>query len=258
MSHFTEGVLQAYLDEEDVAGARAQIGAHVSECVDCAARLQDLRESSTLLSTALRSLDVPPLPMAALAELRLRGQQRDWVERMRGARRPLIRAAILIVGVMAATVPGSPVRGWLVEAWNALARTEEPAVSEGAPKQVPEAVPETTGGFGTMPQGGRVRILLQRATREMQVRVVLVEAEGARVQLLGGVSPLRGRAEQGLIEVDGTGSREILVLLPRSLTLGTVEIDGRVYVISEGNQLRYEGPGTPETRASEVIFRPSR
>src|SRR5262245_21222872 len=127
MSHFTEGVLQTYLDEEVVAGARAQIVAHVSECADCAARLQDLRDSSALFSTALRTLDLEPLPMAALAELLVRAQQRvwrAWVERVREVRRPLIRAAILIVGVTVATVPGSPVRGWLVDAWNVLTRTE--------------------------------------------------------------------------------------------------------------------------------------
>src|SRR5262245_49518483 len=160
MSHFTEGVLQAYLDEEVMADARAQVAAHVSECADCAARLQDLRDSSTLFTTAMRGLDVQPLPMAALAGLRVRGQQRDWVERMSGLRRPLVRAAILVVSVAIATVPGSPVRGWLVDAWNALTRPEAPTVSVPAPAPKPE--PETKGGFAITPEEGRVRILLQR------------------------------------------------------------------------------------------------
>jgi hypothetical protein len=256
MFHFAEGVLQAYLDGEDVADARAQVAAHVSDCADCAARLQDLRDSSAVFASAIRALDVQPLPMAALAELRVRGQQRDWVERMRGARRPLIRAAILVVGIAVATVPGSPVRAWLVDAWNALTRTEEPAVTDRDEK--PEAPPELAGAFSTVPEGGQVRILLQRAGSETRVHVVLVDSARVTVEVLGAVS-VRGTKAQGLIQVDAAGVPEFRVLLPRTLKLGTVEVNGRTYVRTQGAELRYEGPqGTADTTPSELIFRPAR
>ena len=61
MSHFTEGVLQAYLDDEVAADARAQVGAHVSGCADCAERLQELRGLNQTLSSALGQLDGEPL-----------------------------------------------------------------------------------------------------------------------------------------------------------------------------------------------------
>src|SRR5687767_2624308 len=127
MSHFTEGVLQAYLDDEVAADARTQVTAHVSGCEDCAARLQDLRDLHTSFSDAIGALNPVTLSSVSLADLRKRADQETWRDRWTASRRYLGRAAILILGVTVAAVPGSPVRAWLVGTWNDLTQDEAPA-----------------------------------------------------------------------------------------------------------------------------------
>src|SRR5262245_41012312 len=123
MSHFTEGVLQAYLDNEAAADARAQVDAHVAGCSACAARLQELRTANDTFAAAVGVIDTKVLTSGALAEVRARAAQQGWRERFASSRRTLRRAAILVLGLTAAavaTVPGSPFRDWLTRTWSAL------------------------------------------------------------------------------------------------------------------------------------------
>lgn len=259
MSHFTEGVLQAYLDEEVVADARAQVSAHVSGCADCAVRLQELRGASASFATAMAALDREPIAQATLAELRLRAEQRSWRDRLRTARWPWTRAAIVVLSVAAvAAAPGSPVRGWLVGAWAAI--TPEPAVPVATVKEspTPERVPDTPTGFQIAPASGRVRIMLQGQPDGTTVHVVLVDAEKASIEASTvGDSP-RHRKGSGWFELVGGGTGDIRISLPRSLTSATVEVDGRVFVSKQGDQLRYLGPTPPIKTGPELIFKPAR
>jgi hypothetical protein len=259
MSHFTEGVLQAYLDEEVAADARAQVGAHVGGCAECAARLQELRDVNATLGSALAWLDREPLAEAALAELRLRTQQRDWHERIRSARWSWKRAAAIVVctgALAAAAAPGSPVRAWLVDKWEAL--RQEPAVAGPGVKEAPVPVVTTPTAAQITPVSGRVRISLQGQPTGTPVHVVLVDAEKATIEasVAAGESP-RYRIGAGWLEMVGGSAGEIRIALPRSLTGAPVEVDGRVYVSKQGNELRYTGPEAPAKTGAEVIFKPA-
>src|SRR5262245_41033071 len=147
MSHFTEGVLQAYLDEEVAADARAQVEAHVDGCDACSTRLRDLRQLNDTFASAVAVMDAEPLTSAALAEVRTRAARQTWRERYAVTPRTLARAAMLVIGLSAAAaaaVPGSPLREWLVQTWNSL--TEEkapPAPSVTAPAPVQPELPPT-------------------------------------------------------------------------------------------------------------------
>jgi hypothetical protein len=255
MSHFTEGALQAYLDEEVGADARAQLNAHMSECAECAARLQLARESNATFAQAISMLDLPAVPSVELANLRVRAQQQEWRERLRGASRRWSRAAILVVGISAlavAAVPGSPVREWLIGAWTAMTAPDVPARTP-ALEQAPESPAESPTLVNVTPVSGRVRIALQGPARGTRVHVALVDADKATVETVAS----RFRHGTGFLEVsEVTG--EVHIALPRSVAAAYVEVDGRVYVVKEGNNLRYLGPSTADTGNAEVSFRPAR
>ena len=255
MSHFAEGVLQAYLDDEVAADARVQVNAHVGECAVCAARLQDLRELGAAFSTAVESADITPIPMAALAELRVRAGQYSWRERMRGARRQFRRAAIVVIGVTAAgvaAVPGSPVRDYLIGVWRSLTSDQQaPVAPPAAVKETPAPEPDSPIGHAVTPAGGRVRIALVGQANGTAVRVTLVDADKARIRASNGTAP-RFTIGAGEATLQG-GSGEIHIELPRTAA-GSIEVDGRVFVTSEGGALRFYGPNSDTVGSNLIRF----
>ncbi|MGH7460321.1 MAG: anti-sigma factor family protein [Longimicrobiales bacterium] len=259
MSHFTEGVLQAYLDDEVAADARGQVTAHVGECAACATLLQDLRELSDSFSSAVAVADIAPIPTAALAELRLRAEQRTWRERFRGLPTHVRRAAIVVLGVTTvgvAAVPGSPVRDYLIEVWHSLTSSEPAPVEPPAAVQEPAGEPDTPIGIGVSPTDGRIQILLVGQANGTSVYVTLTDSVTGRVKALNGAAPRFNRRGAGTLEVRG-GSGQLHIELPRTLVAGQVEVDGRVYVTTEGGSLRFHGPDA-DTVNSTLKFTPRR
>ena len=259
MSHFTEGVLQAYLDNEAAADARAQVDAHVAACSACAGRLQELRGLNDTFAVAVGVIDVPVLTQASLTEVRARAAQQSWRDRFTTSRRTLSRAAILVLGltgVAAATVPGSPLRNWLAQSWSALTDSEKPAPPvPGATPVVPE-VP-TTGAARIEAVDGRIRILLRSPAAETRIHVTLIEGTRALVETTGGAAAKRIATGPGRLELIGTGAGDLRIALPREVPNASIEIDGKVYLTKEGDDLRYLG-ARADTAGTELIFRPAR
>src|SRR5687768_14847335 len=142
MSHYTEGVLQAYLDGEVAGDARAAVSAHVADCSACSARLFELRDLAAAFSGALQIGDVPALPTAAIAALRRRKVRNPWAARFSGSPAALMRAAGLVLGISAvgaAAVPGSPVQEWLVRVWRGV--TDQPEATQPVVTPAPDAPP---------------------------------------------------------------------------------------------------------------------
>jgi anti-sigma factor RsiW len=256
MSHFTEGVLQAYLDNEVAADARAQVAAHVGGCTACATRLQELRELNETFASALRVIDSPVIPAAALAEIRARAARRSWRERFAGSSRTLTRAALLVLGLTlaaAAAVPGSPLRQWLVQAWQNLTQTQEvPAPPVVTPAPRPEPAPTATRLEAA---AGRIRITLRSPSPDTRIHVLLIEGTRALVESTGNAAARRTATGSGWLELTGTGAGELRISLPRGVPNATIEIDGKAYLIKEGDDLRYLG-ASADTAGAELIFRP--
>lgn len=253
MSHFTEGVLQAYLDDEVAADARVQVSAHVSDCANCAARLQELRELNASFANAMGSLDARTMTTVSLADLRKRAAKESWRDRWAGSRRYLTRAAVLILGVTVAAVPGSPVRAWLAETWNGLTK-DEPAAAP--PVQEPPLTPEPTPpptGITVQPRAGTIQVLLESIAPGTVVRVVLTDANRAFVEASGGSTTAKFRTSTGQAVVTGGEQGEIRISVPRDVN-GTVELNGRRLVVKQGEEVRYVGAGEPQRDADGIRF----
>lgn len=263
MTHPDEGTLQAHLDGETPGADAERIREHLAGCAACAARLGELEADRVAVAGAVSLLDVSPSVDAARMELRDRLAARSGpAERRRTeaggragsfSRRALARAAILLLlvaGVAADRLPGSPFQGWLGE----LAGQVRSALAGGADDAPGTTTDAAAGaaesGVRVSPAGGRVRVVLTGLPPGSRIDVRLVDGAEAGVRGMGGG---RYRTAPGLIEVVEPGAG-VRVEIPRAVPSATVEVDGRVYLRKEGGRLEVAGPATDSTEA-ELRFR---
>jgi Putative zinc-finger len=277
--HLDEGTLQALLDGELPPGERAEAEAHVASCPPCAATLNELRALAERASGLLALADAAPSVARAQMAVRARhaatlhAQEapaastapagRDRFAQARGfgseARRALLRAAVLVLGlagVAAAAVPG--VREWIGErvapAREAPAREIPAAEVKHAPAPAPPAVParEPTA-VSASPDAGTVRVVLTGIAPGARVHTRLGAGEQAEVRLEGEAADGRFRHAPGRIEVVDAGAGTVRVTLPRGARAAFVEVNGRVHVAKEGARLRAVAAGVAGT-PDEPVF----
>ena len=253
--HPPDGTLQAYLDGELADTPHAEVERHLIRCGRCRAELQLLRSAADQLSAALTASDVPaPIKPPAFAVA-----QPSRKLAPSGARH-LLRAAALVLAVAgvaaAAAIPGSPLRDWLLRkddgaATPAPAPPVEPVLVPAVEATRPESPPS---GVSILPAEGEVRVILQNPDSGLRVRARLVDATRAEVVLVGEAAGARFRTGPGRIEVSDAGAGEIRIDLPLRLDVGSVEIDGRPYLVKEDEQLRVLAP-SGDSVGAEVTFR---
>ena len=233
MMHVEEGELQAYLDNEVTAVARADIDKHLQGCRACAGELARLEHASQLFSSAMRETDVAA-PMLA-AQARLAGVPRFQPGfATPNPRRALVRAAMLVLGVGAvasAAVPGSPVRAWISDALTRAGLLEEPqrAAAPVAPAEEPAVPrgPEESTALAIDPVEGRVRIVLRNVSSSAEISIEVTDENRAVVEATGAAAQARFRTGAGLLEVDGITGGSVVVQIPRGVSSAVVTQNGR-------------------------------
>ena len=262
MNHTNEGLLQAHLDGELDGDARLAVDAHLRECLACRGEMRELREMSRELSGALLLLEAPSAPEARAYTVSFPKQRapRVWT---RGAG-ALPRAAALVLlatGAASAMIPGWPLHDLLrgerdpVEIAVApppVATTtmSAPAEAERAPRA---AAPEA--GVSIEPVDGAVMVVVRDADPQLRIRALLSESGRAGVYATGGASAARFETGPGRIEVVGTGTGDLRIEIPRDARSATVVVNGRDYLVKEGDQLPLTGPAG-ERAGAEVSFTP--
>jgi hypothetical protein len=237
MMHVEEGVLQAYLDAEVTAGARAEIDKHLQSCSACNAELHRLRSASVLFSHALKQADVAAPVLAAQVQLAAAHKLERKLPTTVPApqpRRALARAAMFIVGLAAvasAAVPGSPVRAWISTALTRAGLLDDPQSSAGpaltgeAPA-VERGTPEPTVFF-IEPVDGRVRVVLTNVKPAATVTVQPTDASRVEVEVTGAAAKAHFESTSGRLAITGVEGGTVVVKVPRSLPNATVEQDGQ-------------------------------
>jgi hypothetical protein len=253
MMHPVEGTLQALLDDEVRPIERADLERHVVACDACTAQLQALRTASAGLTAALGLID-EPAPVEQ-ARWRFQGRRRrgTWIDGT-----TLRRTAVLLVGtaaVLSAAVPGSPVREWLSDRWGEnenVAVTTEPTTTPEAEPSI-AAAESGPAGVSVRPTDGRMRVVLRDLAPGVRLRVQLHDGERVGVWATGEAAQARFRTAPERIEVEGASAGELLVEIPRASRHLTMEVNGRVYLLKDGDQLRFPGPAA-DTAGPEILF----
>jgi anti-sigma factor RsiW len=266
MTHATEGLLQAYLDEEIAGSAAAELREHLDACVACRASLDGLRKADRQASAALALLatgDAPVLQArAALARHRqVQPSTRRWSLSRLGTG-SMAKAAMLLLalaGAGAAAIPGSPVRRALENTFALVSQffngaTPGEAVVTPAGDPAAEPVEVVHSRIGVPPADGRIRVLLHHPAGPVDVTVRLVEGRIAEVEAATLAEGVRFRTGAGRIEVAGLTEGSVTVDIPKGTERATIEVDGLVYVYKQGGALQLSGPAG-RNRGDQVRFR---
>jgi len=255
-----------------------ELASHLAACTVCREALQELEVADLRASRVLSLLDVEPDLAEAARRFQARKRIRDHgvdhpvkggKRAMAGDRigwnlRPvsLRRAAIVVLLLSGATVsalPGSPVRRWLTDGWEALtSRSVTPAATEALQdRPSPEApgapVPNLEAGAGIPTDEGPLEIWIHAMSRQAELRVLWVEGEEAWIY--AGEGTRFTRSEGRLEAYDPPGA--VRVEVPRNAASVTVGIDGRILVRKAGGELEIQGP-VEERTPSEIRFGPAR
>lgn len=247
MTHIDEGSLQAYLDAELRLEERWRAERHLEACDACRGQLAALRETAAEFSAEVSCLDAAPMA---------RRHAVGWPRRRSGGqlRRMLPQAAVLLLFVGAAasaTVPGSPVRRWILE----IASPRPEAV--GAPTAVPSspvvgappsAAAEAEAGLSVEAEGGRVDVVLHEA-RDVRVRATMVEGSRAGVFGTGAAAASRFRGSTGRVEVVGAHGGVLRVEVPRRAARARVVVNGVEVLRLEAGKLEMEATAPSLDRA---------
>lgn len=269
MQHLDEGTLRAHLDGELLPAEAAAVQAHLDGCIPCSAALAEWARVATVTSGALALL-----PGVAAASERARAALLARLDAPRGPVRPApadppatplfpspeprrpggaprlpgwmrLAAAFVLgaVGVGASTIPGSPLREWMVERGGQ--GTEAPAAAAVSSVR---AVPEEVAVF-VAPEEGSMRIDLAGLPAGERVRLQWVEAETVGVRALDGA---RFETAPGRIHVlvEGGGVR---IDVPRTLRHLSVWGNGERYLSGNATSPELLGPNAVQ-QGDTVVF----
>lgn len=281
MNHAGEGLLQAYIDGEVDSAAEATLVAHVATCTECGHELEELRGAAATFSGAMRMLaadeqtgrdaarerilrahkaapvgvverTAPPFTITPIASHRGFG---------RVATGSLARAAalvLLLAGGAAAMIPGSPLRRWIGSSWDRISSVisprpaTHPAVIAAPPANlVHELVPGAEMSIAPLNGSVSVNVLTEPGSGQLSVR--LVETGRATVQTDSSAHAVGFRTGPGRIEILHLGTSDALIQIPRALRSATIEVNGKIVLVKDGESLRVTGPLVHRSE-NEIVF----
>lgn len=265
MSHADSGTLMAYLDGALPERERNAVEAHVRDCRPCTESCDELRAAATEFAHALALVD-GPVPMLE-ARVRLQhvaavAQDSGRRPRWRAVPADLLKAAavvLLLAGAASAAIPGSPIRQLVDRALRAIqgepvpVRIEEAPAVEAVPPSAPVQPPSPTGDVAVDPVNGQARVSIHSPGVEAQITVRLVDGEKVTVFWSSDdADTTRFGTGPGFIDVYQVQSA-VVVEIPRSVARATVDVDGNVYYLKDGDDLQILGPGAEKT-GDDVVF----
>jgi len=268
MGHPDDGLIQTLLDGE-VEGTEAEtLRAHLESCPECRAGVEALEEASRETARALLLIDTDPRleEVKSRAQLRDRFQapdrQRPGTHRFFGSSLSLPKAAsiaLLLTGAVVTALPGSPVRRWMTQGWEALTESfrtgdgqDSPQGTSGDPTapSPEEGIPETGASIPSLSQG--VEIWIHDLPSEAELRVLWVDGDEAWIYAGEGT---RFSREAGRLEAFGPPGA-VRVEIPRNLRHVLVGLDGNVLLRKSGDEVEILGPVQQRT-PSEILFEAS-
>jgi hypothetical protein len=250
--HLGEGTLQRLLDGELSGPELAAAEGHLAHCAACRAEREALEGAFALVASGV-SLLHPPAASLELAHASWRRRQRSrWPSH---ARRHLPRAALFVLavaGVASATLPGSPVREWVESLWQQDAPAGGVAPTRATPpaEDLPAGV--ASAGVSIDPADGEVRVLVERASPALRIRVRLADQPRLSVRGTGGAADARFLLSRGRVTVEDAGAGELEVVIPRTTARASISAGGRQVLVKEGEELHVLVPA--DSVGTEIVF----
>lgn len=268
--HPSDGDLRSHLDGELSAAERSGIAEHLESCARCRARRDELLRAEARVRDALERLPLPdpgtesarrtvrdrldgtpgldgtaepdvPLERSAgphvdrsPAGARYPARARPSSDRTSDGRRAFARAAgfvLLLLGGIAAGLPGSPLREWIAGIGDDPAEPAAPAAERTTEEAARPA--ERESSVRVAPVGDSARVALVGAEAGTRVHVDLVDGAGVEVTARAGT---RFRSSAGRVEVTGARGR-VSVRLPRDVERAAVTAGDRTLLRKDGDEV---------------------
>ncbi len=278
MTHFSDGQLQAYLDDELKPNEGREIEQHLRSCPGCVSALDQLDRAGRITTSALAALDTIPEEATLWDGLNERTGtiqlQAERRRRHRTRRRRLWAASLLLAisaGALGAAFPASPLRAWMMDAWERVVRIFEgsageptppptldtepgPAASPDAPlsgERGSEAAPPSPEEAGLYADAslGPVEIELRELSPGAVVEVVFVDGS-----LTGVFATVEARFRSGPGRLEATipsgGAR---VEVPRLTGQVLLLADGDLLLQKDGDSLIVQG-AVRERDQNRIVF----
>ena len=278
MTHFSDGQLQAFLDDELKPNEGREIEQHLRSCPGCASALDQLDRAGRVTTSALGALDTLPEEETLRDGLNERtGTIQRQVERRRRyrtRRRRLWAASLFLAisaGALGAAFPASPLRAWMMDAWERVVRIFDGSAGEPTPPPTPDAeprpianpdaplsgergpeaappLPEDAGLYADASLGP-VEIELRELSPGAVVEVVFVD--GSLAGVFATVES-RFRSGPGRLEatIPGGGAR---VEVPRLASQVLLLVDAELFFQKDGDSLTVPGP-VRERDQNRIVF----
>lgn len=258
MDHPDDGLIQALLDREMEGGEARGLQAHLEACPQCKGVAETLEAASAATARSLLLIDVEPRTQEVKKGIRARQEPRSG----RGPRwygMSLPRAAsiaLLLTAGAASALPGSPVRRWVVQGWDAFTGAfqagregDQPRGSAEEPAVTPpeESPPETGAGIPVL--AGGIEILVHDLPTDAELRVLWTDGEEAWI--FAGEGTRFNRDGERLEAFSPPGP--VRIEIPRNIGHLTLSLDGAVLLRKNGQELEILAPVQEQT-PSEIRF----
>ncbi len=274
MGHPDKGQILALLDGELPDATALEVRVHIDGCQHCRAELDGIQAAALDTARALDLLDVDDRTESARLGFLRRADGREGQIRGPGgqpleqqSKRPsrpggfwtLPRAAsiaILLTGITASALPGSPVRRWLVQTWQDLTHPTDASTEGLGPEETPtdpafsstgQGSPET--GAGIPAHGGGVEIWINGLSDEAGLRVLWTGNEEAWIYAGEGT---RFTSTDGRLEANDPPG-DVRVEIPEGLDDVTLGLDGTILLRKSNGELEILAP-VEERSPSEIRF----
>lgn len=202
LSHLDDGDLLCLLDGEAEAASRADAATHLDACAECRRRMERYRTRRERLAHLLARADFP-VPAAAgpatapklvpdaadgakVIPLRPRAAGRPG----RFTDRPWLRAAAVVLLLLAAATVATPARAWIVEwvtrQWARVAHREPaPAPRVVRTPDAPPAPPQASAQVRFVPGGSELRVEVAHPQPSGVLTLVRVDGPAASAEVMG-------------------------------------------------------------------------
>ena len=250
--HPTDADLLAHLDGEISVIDASRIARHVERCHECRHTINLFRTTSSGVADLLAGVSMARTESPRIPSSRAVGAPRLAIVRQhdppRWYSRPSLRAAMIMVGLGAATLAVTPVRGWVVEFFRAMTGSGS-ATDIGSPTLQAPSVPPipsltSTSSVSFVPPAGEFTIHLANEQAEGTLRIIAVGGNQAtgRITDRGSDDALLVTSSGFRVQNGGSSKASYMFGLPSSISEFVVQIGDRVALRGSWGQLTNDGP----------------
>lgn len=227
--HLHDGELQGLLDGELSGNEDESLRAHIAECEQCAARMEAMRSAFRETGQLLTALDEAP-PAISADQLIEIAQRRHIPTRKapRGIAWAASVAGLVVATVVAAAIPGSPVR-------TIVQNLLEELGTESSEPMAPLEPWNAQAGVAMTPDGA-IEIVFEATQPSGSIEMQLIQTDSARIEVRG--DPIGFAVGDRSIQVENqNATASYRITLPHNLSQTVIRVGTRTVFAKRGSRV---------------------